>query len=164
MSKKQNSEKRFSFSIIDFAVILVILALFIGVIARYNVVDRLFSKTSLQNAKVTFVAEAITEEEAAAFTENTKFYTDGELFGTLTAVTDPVKALMYHENAEGKLVAYEHESLLDIQSGAFTCKVMESKNGYLLGGNRYIAAGSVFTVRADGVAVKITVISVETLD
>ena len=163
MSIKQTSEKRFSFSVIDFAVVIVILSLFIGVIARYNVVDRLFSKTSLQNAKVTFVAEAITSEEAAAFTENKKFYTEGEVFGTLTAVTDPVKALIYRENAEGELVAYEHESLLDVR-GSFTCKVMESKNGYLLGGNRYIAAGSVFTVRADGVAVKITVISIETLN
>ena len=42
MSKKQTSEKRFSFSVIDFAVVIVILSLFIGVIARYNVVDRLF--------------------------------------------------------------------------------------------------------------------------
>lgn len=163
MSKKQTSEKRFSFSVIDFAVVIVILSLFIGVIARYNVVDRLFSKTSLQNAKVTFVAEAITSEEAASFTENKKFYTEGEVFGTLTAVTDPVKALIYRENAAGELVAYEHESLLDVR-GSFTCKVMGSKNGYLLGGNRYIAAGSVFTVRADGVAVKITVISIETLN
>ncbi len=163
MSKKSNSEKKITFSVVDFAVIIVILALFIGVIARYNVVDRLFSKTSLVNAKVTFVAEAITSEEAAAFTENNKFYTDGDVFGTLTAVTDPAKALMYRENAAGELVAYEHDSLLDLR-GSFTCKVMASNNGYLLGGNRYIAAGSVFTVRADGVAVKITVISVETLD
>ncbi len=163
MSKKFNSEKKITFSVIDFAVILVVLSLLVGVIARYDVVDRLFSKTSLTNAKVTFVAEAITEEEAAAFTENNKFYTDGSVFGTLTAVTDPAKALMYRENAAGELVAYEHDSLLDLR-GSFTCKVMGSKNGYLLSGNRYIAAGSVFTVRADGVAVKITVISIETLE
>ena len=162
MSKKHNSEKKISFSVVDFAIIVVVLALFVGVIARYDVVDRLFSKTSLVNAKVTFVAEAITPEEAAAFTENNKFYTDGSTFGTLTAVTDPAKALMYRENAAGELVPYEHDTLLDVR-GSFTCKVMESKNGYLLGGNRYIAAGSVFTVRADGVSVKITVISVETL-
>ncbi len=163
MSKKSNSEKKITFSVVDFAIIVVIIALFIGVIARYDVVDRLFSKTSLVNAKVTFVAEAITAEEAAAFTESNKFYTDGDVFGTLTAVTDPAKALMYRENAAGELVAYEHDSLLDLR-GSFTCKVMASNSGYLLGGNRYIAAGSVFTVRADGVAVKITVISVETLD
>ncbi|MBQ8254081.1 MAG: DUF4330 family protein [Clostridia bacterium] len=163
MSKKQNSQKKISFSVIDFAVIVIVLALFVGVIARYDVVDRLFSKTSLVDAKVTFVAEAITNEEAAAFTENSMFYTSGELFGTLTAVTDPVKALMYRETSSGELVAYEHDSLIDLR-GSFTSKVMESKNGYLLGGNRYIAAGSVFTVRAEGVAVKITIISVETLN
>jgi hypothetical protein len=163
MSRKNNSEKKISFSVIDFSVIVIVIALFVGVIARYDVVDRLFSKTSLVNAKVTFVAEAISAEEAAAFTENNKFYTDGDVFGTLTAVTDPAKALMHRENAAGELVAYEHDTLLDVR-GSFTCKVMESKSGYLLGGNRYIAAGSVFTVRADGVAVKITVISVETVN
>ena len=163
MSRKNNSEKKISFSVIDFSVIVIVIALFVGVIARYDVVDRLFSKPSLVNAKVTFVAEAISAEEAAAFTENNKFYTDGDVFGTLTAVTDPAKALMHRENAAGELVAYEHDTLLDVR-GSFTCKVMESKSGYLLGGNRYIAAGSVFTVRADGVAVKITVISVETVN
>lgn len=163
MSKNLNAEKKFTFSVIDFAVILVVVALFVGVIARYDVVDRLFSKTSLTNAKVTFVAEAIAPEEAAAFTENNKFYTDGDVFGTLTAVSEPAKALMYRENSEGELVAYEHDTLLDVR-GSFTCRVMGSKSGYLLGGNRYIAAGSVFTVRANGVAVKITVISIEELD
>ncbi len=163
MGKKNNSERKISFSVIDFSVIIVVLALLVGVIARYDVVDRLFSKTSLTDAKITFVAEAITSEEASAFTENNKFYTEGDVFGTLTAVTDPAKALMYRENAAGELVAYEHDFLLDLR-GSFTCKVMESKSGYLLGGNRYIAAGSVFTVRADGVAVKITVISIETLN
>lgn len=163
MSKKTNSKSKLTFSVIDFAVIVIVIALFAGVIARYDVVDRLFSKTSLVNAKVTFVAEAITEEEASAFTENNKFYTSGDVFGTLTTVTDPVKALMYRENSSGELVQYEHDSLLDVR-GSFTCKVMKSNSGLLLGGNRYIAAGSVFTVRADGVAVKITIISVETLN
>lgn len=163
MKKKHNSDNKLSFSVIDLSVIVIVLALFVGVIARYDVVDRLFSKTSLVNAKVTFVAEAISAEEATAFTENNKFYADGDLFGTLTAITDPAKALMYRENAAGELVAYEHDSLFDVR-GSFTCRVMETKSGYLLGGNRYIAAGSVFTVRADGVAVKITVISVETLN
>lgn len=163
MNKKLNSGRKIPFSVVDFAIIVVVLSLIIGVLARYDVVDRLFSKTSLLNAKVTFVAEAVTAEEAAAFSENNKFYIDGNIFGTLTAVTDPAKALMYRENSLGELVAYEHDSLLDIR-GSFTCSVMESNNGYLLGGNRYIAAGSVFTVRADGVAVKITVISVETLN
>ena len=163
MSNKQNSDKKFSFSVIDFSVIVIVIALFVGVIARYDVVDRLFSKTSLTSAKVTFVAEAITPEEAAAFTENNKFYTDGDLFGTLTSVSEPAKALMYRENAAGELVAYEHDILLDIR-GSFTCKVMQSKSGYLLGGNRYIAAGSVFTVRASGVAVKITIISIGELN
>ena len=160
MNNKSNS-KKISFSVIDFTIIIVILALLVGIIARYDVVDKLFSKTSLVEARVKFVAEAITPEEASAFNENNKFYIDGEQFGVLTAVT-PQKAIMYRENAQGALVSYEHETLIDLK-GDFTCKVMKSDSGYLLGGVRYIAAGSVFTVRANGVAVKITIISIEAL-
>ncbi len=163
MNKKMHSSKRLSFSVVDFVIILAAVALIVGVIFRYDVVDRLFSKTSLNDAKITFVAEAINEQEAEVFKENTKFYTDGVIFGTLTSVTEPKKALIYREDNNGVLVSYEHESLFDLD-GSFTCKVMASENGYLLGGNRYIAAGSTFVLRAGGVAVRITVLSVQELE
>ncbi len=163
MSNKSNTKNKITFSVVDFAVIVIGIALIVGIVVRYDIVDKLFSKTSLIDAKVTFVAEAITPEEAAAFTENKKFYTDKDIFGTLSTVSEPAKALTYRENSDGTLVSYEHDTLLDIR-GSFTCKVIESKSGYLLGGNRYIAAGSVFTVKADGVAVKITVLSIEELN
>ncbi len=163
MSKKSNTKNKISFSVVDFTIIVIGMALIVGIVIRYDIVDKLFSKTSLTDAKITFIAEAITPEEAAAFTENNKFYTDKDVFGTLNTVSEPAKALMYRENSDGTLVSYEHDTLLDIR-GSFTCKVIESNSGYLLGGNRYIAAGSVFTVKADGVAVKITVLSVEELN
>ncbi len=164
MSKKTHTDTSASFSIVDFVIVLIAVSLIVGVVIRYDVVDNLFSKTSLVEAKVTFTAEAITENEADAFTENKRFYTEGgDLFGTLSTVSEPAKALMYIENSEGVLISYEHDSLLDV-AGSFTCKVMPSENGYLLGGNRYIAAGSVFTVKSNGVSVKITVISITEIE
>ena len=44
MSNK-NTAKKIPFSVIDFSIIVVIIALVFGVAARYDVVDRLFSKT-----------------------------------------------------------------------------------------------------------------------
>ena len=160
MSKTNTKNRSFRFSVIDFAIIVMAIILIVGVSARYDIVDRLFSKTSLKDAKVTFVAEAITQEEAKAFTEQTKFYLDGKVFGTLTSVSTPSNALIYKENDQGELISYEDKNLFDIE-GTFTCKVLRGDDGFLLDGNRYIAAGSVFTVRANGVAVKITVTGVQ---
>lgn len=163
MSKSVQRGRKINFSVIDFVIIVIALTLLIGIAARYDIVNRLFSKTSLTDAKVTFVASAISDAEANAFKENTAFYANGELFGTLTSVSEPVYALIYSENEHGVLTSHEDKNLFDIE-GSFSCKVMKSENGYLLGGNRYIAAGSEFTVRANGVAVTITIISVQELD
>ncbi len=160
MSKSNNKSTTLRFSVIDAAIIVITIILIAGVSARYDIVSRLFSKTSLSDAKVTFIAEAITDEEAKAFSEQTKFYLDGELFGTLSSASTPTNALIYKENDLGVLISYEDEKLFDIE-GTFTCKVLRGDDGFLLGGNRYIAAGSVFTVRANGVAVKITIIGVQ---
>lgn len=163
MNKALQRNRKTKFSIIDFVIIVVVITLLIGIVARYDIVSRLFSKTSLTEAKVTFVANAISDAEVKALKENTDFYANGEIFGTLTSVSEPVYALIYTEDENGALVAHEDKNSFDVE-GTFACKVMKSENGYLLGGNRYIAAGSQFTVRANGVAVTITVISVQESD
>lgn len=163
MNKAVQRNRKTKFSIIDFTIIVIVITLLIGIAARYDIVNRLFSKTSLTDAKVTFVANAISDAEVKALKENTDFYVNGEVFGTLTSISEPVYALIYAENEYGVLVAYEDKNSFDIE-GTFNCKVIKSENGYLLGGTRYIAAGSEFTIRANGVAITITIISVQESD
>ena len=161
MSKTNGKSRKLRFSVIDLVIVLITVVLIVGVCARYDIVTRLFSKTSLTEAKVTFIAEAITEDEAEVFDEQTKFYLEGSVFGTLSTVSNPSNALIYVENENGELIAVEDNSLFDLE-GTFICKVLRGEdNSFLLDGNRYIAAGSVFTVRANGVAVKITITGVQ---
>jgi len=151
--------KRARFSVIDFVIILMILACLVGVAMRYDLAEKLFSKTTLIDARITFVAEAVTPEERAAFSENTVFYTDRDTFGILTTI-ESHPALIYYENNIGSLVHYEHDTLLDL-NGSFRAKVLDTDNGYLLNGNTFLAPGSTFTVKAGGASVLITIISVD---
>ena len=151
--------KRVRFSVIDFVIILMILACLVGVAMRFDLADRLFSRTALTSGRITFVAETVTPEERAVFTENTVFYTDRDTFGTLTGV-EASPAVVYYENALGTLTHYEHDTLLDLR-GSFSAKLLYTEEGYLLNGNTFIAAGSTFTVKAGGASVLITIIGVE---
>ena len=55
---KITATKRLRFSVIDFVIILMVIACLVGVIMRYDLADRLFSKTVLTDARVSFVAES----------------------------------------------------------------------------------------------------------
>jgi len=156
---KTKETKRVRFSVIDFVIILMILACLVGVAMRFDLADRLFSRTALVSGRVTFVAEAITPEERAVFTENTAFYTDRDTFGILTGI-EASPTVIYYENSLGSLTHYEHDTLLDL-NGSFSAKLLDTESGFLLNGNTFIAAGSTFTVKAGGASVLITIISVE---
>ena len=146
-----------SFSIIDFIIIVLAVVLVIGIFARYDVIGKLFDKTTLTDATITFIAEAVTPEEAEALSEGKVLYLDGSSFGTVLTVAKE-NAQIYTENESGKLVVKEGTDKLDV-SGTVKVKVLKTDGGYLLGGDEFIAAGSTFTVKASGVILNITVLS-----
>lgn len=157
MNTNEKARKKLTFSVIDFVVILVGIALIAGIIVRYDIVNKLFSKTKLTDAKVTFVAEALTPAQASALKEGTQFFSNEALFGTLHSVkTD--NALIYSENVDGTLISSESSELLDAD-GSFLIKVTKTDRGYLLGGKQYIAPGSQFEIKANGAVISITIIS-----
>ena len=157
MNTNEKAKRRISFSVIDFVIILVGIALIAGMIVRYDIVNKLFSKTKLTDARVTFVAEALTPAQASALKEGTQFFSNGTLFGTLYTVKSD-NALIYTENTDGALLSSESSELLDAD-GSFLIKVTKTDRGYLLGGKQYIAPGSQFEIRANGAVISITIIS-----
>ena len=155
-----STSKKARFSVADFVIVLLILACVVGIIMRYDIVKKLFSKTETYEGHIHFIAESITEGEAAVFTAGASFYTeDGLLFGELLT-SDSASAVCYLENSAGELVTYESSELKDV-TGSLLCKLVRSDNGYLLDGKTYIAAGSVFTLKSGSALVRITVIGIE---
>lgn len=162
MKNTDKIKKKLTFSVIDFVIIALVIALVAGIFVRYDIIGKLFEKTTLTDASISFVAEALTAEEAAQLTEGKKLYLDGELFGSLTAVAKE-NAQIFTEDQSGKLISYESTELFDI-TGSIKIKVLKTDGGYLLGGNRFIAAGSSFILGTPGAAFKVTVLSLSETD
>ncbi len=156
---QEQKKRRVRFSVIDFVIILLILACGTGIVMRYDLVGRLFSNSAQKEARIAFVAEAISQEEAEVFRNDTKVYVGDSLFGTVSSV-ETTPAIIYRENANGVLISYEDESLADVH-GTVTAEAVFSENGCLLNGNTFLAPGSVFTIQAHGISVTITILSVE---
>lgn len=159
MNPKAGKNRRTRFSIIDFVIILMLLACIVGAVMRYNIAESLFSKTVTQEMTVNFIAEALTENKVSAFNENAVFYSGNDSFGKLISVNSS-PAIGYYENAEGIYTEYEKEGLYDI-SGSFVCELVRSDSGYLLNGKTYIAPGSVFTLKSGGAAVSVLITALE---
>ncbi len=159
MNQKPNRASRARFSILDFVIILILLACAVGAALRYDLAGRLFSSSEPKEGTVSFTAEALTDSQADAFAENTQFFSDGKPFGKLVSVSSS-PAVGYYENNEGVYTEYEREGLFDL-TGSFTCELVRTDGGYLLNGKTYIAPGSVFPLKAGGVSVSVLILSVE---
>jgi hypothetical protein len=160
MSDMQETQKsRVRFSVIDFIILLLVIACIVGIVMRYDLAEKLFSDTARVEARVTFIAEAVSPDEANAFRPNTDFHVRDTFFGTLLSA-ESTPAVIYYENPNGVLSSYEDASRFDLR-GSLTVRAVFGENGCLLNGNTFIAAGSVFTLRANSVSVDITVLSVE---
>lgn len=162
MKSVENTRKKIPFSILDFVIIALALALICGIFARYDIIEGLFSRKELSDADLTFIAEAITHEEAAAFAEGKQLYCEGSLFGTIQSSSEENAQICYESN-DGQLIFLESTELVDV-SGSIKLKVLQTDDGYMLNGKQFIAAGSTFIVRSAGVSVVITVLSINDSD
>ena len=143
--------KRVKFSVADFVIILMIIACIIGVAMRYDIAEKLFSKTKAEDVRVTFAVSSATDNTNNAFST-------GETFGKLEEA-DSSPAVQYYENSSGVLTEKKNEGFYDI-TGTFVCRLVSTDSGYLLDGRTYIAAGSTFTLQCGAVRTTVLITSV----
>lgn len=153
-----NGTKRIRFSVADFVIILMILACVIGVAMRYNIAEKLFSKTKAEEVTVSFSVSSATENTEQAFTPGAVFTYEDMTFGRLHDAGSSA-AVRYYENDSGILTAGSAEGLYNI-TGTFVCQLVKTDSGYLLDGKTYIAAGSTFTLRCGAVRTTVLITSV----
>lgn len=65
--------KRVKFSVADFVIILMIIACIIGVAMRYDIAEKLFSKTKAEDVRVTFAVSSATDNTNNAFSTGAVF-------------------------------------------------------------------------------------------
>ncbi|MBO4264542.1 MAG: hypothetical protein J5922_00495 [Clostridia bacterium] len=173
MNNQNNAKKKkLPFNVIDILIVLIIIALGFGAIAR----TKLRSSTAdAQNVKavITFKMSDVSKESADKIKVGTVLYqnTDSRLIGTVISADEPVLYEEYIEGEDGKLVLStyngEDENADAIQNARYSktfaveCYGSDTAGAYSIGGVRYVAPNALLDLISLDSEFSATILSIE---
>ncbi len=155
----KNTAKKNRFNIIDFFLVITVLACVIGIAIRYNLSENLVQ--SHDSATVTVMIRGLLKENADQLVvgDNYFYQTSGKPFGTLTSVsTAPAKNRDYMNN--GTISVSEYEARVDAIC-TLEIEGYHSKDGFLIDGATYVGCGSDILVRSINLETQWIVLDIE---
>ncbi len=156
---KNNSTKKNRFNIIDFFLVVTVLACVIGIAIRYNLSETLIQ--SQDSATVTVMIRGLLKENADQLVVGDEYFyqTSNKPFGTLTSVsTAPAKNRDYMNN--GTISVSEYEARVDAIC-TLEIEGYHSKDGFLIDGATYVGCGSDILVRSINLETQWIVLDIE---
>ncbi len=156
---KNNTAKKHRFNIIDFFLIITVLACVIGIAIRYNLSENLVQ--SHDSATVTVMIRSLLDENVDQLVVGDAYFyqTSGKPFGTLTSVqTTPAKN-RYIKN-DGTVYVSEFQNRVDVIC-TLEIEGYHSKDGFLIDGATYIGCGSDILVRSINLETQWLVLDIE---
>ena len=158
MENRENKVKKFRFNIIDFLVIVAVLACIVGVALRYNVVEKISENTALEEYDVSFVISGIKLTSVDALIPGDSFYwtQTNELLGVLKSKDQPTPTKVYYSDANGVLVENFSTNRYDVR-GILGCDGVMTDDGFMIGGNLYVAPGKSFLLESPHLQVTVQI-------
>ncbi len=154
--------KKIKPNIIDFIIIVAVIAAIIGIVVRSGVVERVTINNNLETARVSFLISSISESSGEHFNNGDKFYSDTHKcsFGTLEQFwTMPAEIYLADEyGVLGKTTVSGDK--IDVR-GTMLCTGVFTADGFFLAGSNYIAPNSPVTVKSSSIVVNLTVMDIE---
>lgn len=155
----QTQTKKHRFNIIDFVLIVAVLACVIGIAIRYNLSISLLHGND--TAYLTVKIDALRTEYMDSLQTGDAFYyqSTGNPLGTLVSIeTSPAKIRFV--NSDGTITVSHYEDRVDV-----VCKIEASgyhtENGFMIDGRTYIGSGSDILVRSRNLETQMLVLQVE---
>ncbi|MBO5648775.1 MAG: DUF4330 domain-containing protein [Clostridia bacterium] len=157
---KNNTQKKHRFNIIDFVLIVTVLACIVGIAVRYNLRSTLTKESD--TATVTVVIHKLLEENADHLVVgDTYFYqTTEKTFGTLKSVkTSPAKLRLVDQSGTVSIV--HHPDRVDAVCTLEVRGYYSEESGFMIGGTTYIGCGSNILVRSQNLETEWLVLDIE---
>jgi len=142
----KNTAKKNRFNIIDFFLVVTVLACVIGIAIRYNLSETLVQ--SHDSATVTVMIRGLLEENADQLVVGDAYFyqTSSKPFGTLTSVkTSPAKNRYFKD--DGTVYVSEYQDRVDAIC-TLDIEGYHSKDGFMIDGATYVGIGSDILVRS----------------
>lgn len=149
-------------NIIDFIIIIAVVAAIIGITVRSGVVEQVTINNSLETARVSFLVSNVSESSGEYFSNGDAFYSSTHKcnFGTLEQFwTMPAEIYLTNEyGVLGKTTVSGDK--IDVR-GTMLCTGVFTADGFFLAGSNYIAPNSSVTVKSANITVSLTIMDIE---
>ncbi|MBQ8577585.1 MAG: DUF4330 domain-containing protein [Clostridia bacterium] len=159
MNQNQTQTKKHRFNIVDFVLIIAVLACVIGIAIRYNLSTSLLRGND--TAVITVKIDGLLTEYSDALLPGDAFYyqTTGNPLGTLLTVeTSPAKIRFV--NTDGTVTVANYVDRVDVVC-TLEVEGYASENGFMIDGTTYIGSGSDILVRSRNIETQMVVLNVE---
>ncbi|MCQ2433183.1 MAG: DUF4330 domain-containing protein [Clostridia bacterium] len=153
------TQKKHRFNIVDFVLVIAVLACVIGLGIRYNLHSNLTH--SGDYAEVTVLIERLLNTTAENLNVGDTFYnpfTEKEFGEVISVSKSPAKARF--ANPDGSISYTTYEDRVDAVV-TFRVKGINTENGFMMGGTTFIGSGSTFAIDSLRLETQCTVLSVE---
>ena len=153
--------KKIKPNIIDFIIIIAVIAAIIGITIRTGVVEQVTINNNLERARVSFLISGISETSEEYIKNGDVFYSNTHkcTFGTLEQNWS-LPAETYTVDEYGVLHKTQINAKSDVR-GTMLCIGVFTADGFFLGGSNYIAPGSSVNVKSANIVVTLTVLDIE---
>ncbi len=151
-------QKKHRFNIIDFVLLIAVLACVVGIALRYNLNETINRTTD--TAEVDIIIERLLNTSADALHVGDTLYTPNNdaVFGEILSIeTKP--AVIRYSNNDGTITYTTYEDRVDVTL-RIHIEGYNTENGFMIGGVTYIGNGSTFPLASPYIETQCTVLNV----
>lgn len=154
---KKNEKSKIRFNIIDIIIVIIVIGSIVGVIFRYDIVDRLVLDSKRDEVNVSFMITGISPQISEQITDGDEFYVVGssDSMGVLVEHTTG-NFVTVEANEKGEPVQSFDDTLRDVR-GTFSSLGVLNDEGFFLGGTLFIAPGKTLTIESRNVRVSVII-------
>lgn len=159
-----SDKTKLRFNAIDLVIIILVVGCIAGLALRYQLINVLHSQSESNGANVSFYLSNIRSTSENYFNEGDTFYLANEdiEFGTLLSGFRFEPAAQYNMRSDGKYVKTTAVNGRSDMYGTLKADGRFAESGeFLLGGTKYIAAGSELSIFSNNIEVTVIITDIE---
>ncbi len=157
---KPSRKNKTKFNIIDFIIILLVIASVGGIYVRYNLIDKIGVNAQLKNYEITFIAKELRYTSLNAFEKdaNVRDRINGNSIGVFKEIETTSPSSVYVTKSDGVIekLYYPENTKIDVK-GKIIVRGIMTDTGFLLDGKHYIGTGTTLKVSTEKLDIDISV-------
>lgn len=142
------NENKTRFNMIDFIIIMVIIACIVGTVFRSAILDRLSFSSSTDNARINFCAENLTQEEIEMLKVGDELFLSGKSFGVIRAVSNPKEQTAIVTSEDGSKFVKATDNMRFTLVGEIEISGENTDKGFFFDSDIYVGVGKVLNLES----------------